>query len=349
MAIATAGRADDASRMRGALRMETVSAADAWLEMASLGAVDQLRQRTLRRVATFESGRFRHAVSRARTTGVARGVTATTLPIVVVATSNSGADVSTLVFIALLAAGVMGNAERLGTAAEAGIVAEQANERLASVAREETLERTRGSYVRATFDRRGLTVSDYCLPETPTRSERQIEFYVASGHTLIVTGASGSGKTTILNAIGAALRDPSVESANRVVTAVLADDYVFTGTVATNVRLANPSASDEDIKDLLASTLLDRAGLDPSTKIGVGGRSLSGGEQRRLHIARALATQPDVLLIDEPTSGLDSDTGRQVLVAMRRRMPHAVLVLSMHELPSDPGCLGSAWATRSLD
>jgi ATP-binding cassette subfamily C protein CydC len=95
--------------------------------------------------------------------------------------------------------------------------------------------------------------------------------------------------------------------------------------------------------------LLDRSGLDPHTKIGDDGRNLSGGEQRRVHIARALATQPDVLLIDEPTTGLDSSTGSHVLVALRRRLPHAVLVLAMHDLPADPDALGSTSSTVSLD
>jgi ATP-binding cassette subfamily C protein CydC len=349
LAIATAGRADDASRMRGALRMELVTAADAWPEMASLGVAGHLRLHTLRLVASFEGGQFRQALIRAWTTAVARSVTAATLVIVVVSTSMSGADVSALVFVALLATGVMSNAERLCAAAEAELLAQRADGRLASVGRGRTSEPTRSGSVRATYDGRGLKVSDHLLPETPTRSERQIEFNVVPGHTLVVIGASGSGKTTLMNAIEAALRDPTRQPANATVTAVLAQDYVFTGTVTSNIRLADATASEDDVKDLLAWMSLDRAGLDPGTKVGIGGRGLSGGEQRRLHIARALATRPDVLLVDEPMSGLDSDTGGQVLVAIRRRRPHAVLVLAMHELPVDPDCLGSAWSTLSLD
>jgi ATP-binding cassette subfamily C protein CydC len=187
------------------------------------------------------------------------------------------------------------------------------------------------------------------LPDTPTRNRRQIEFAVAAGHTVIVTGASGSGKTTLLNAVAAALRRPAIQAAPCVVTAVLADDYLFTGTVSTNIHLANPTAGEDDITDLLASMRLDQCRLDPESEIGVGGRNLSGGEQRRLHIARALATKPDVLLIDEPTTGLDSITGHHVLVALRRRLPDAVLVLAMHEPPADPEVLGTASSTVSLD
>jgi ATP-binding cassette subfamily C protein CydC len=192
-------------------------------------------------------------------------------------------------------------------------------------------------------------VSGYRLPTTTTRHGRQLGFAVAAGHTLIVTGASGGGKTTLLNAIAAALRQQATNPASGVVTAVLADDYLFTGTVGTNIRLANSTAADDDIQDLLTCMQLDRCGLVPDTEVGVGGRNLSGGEQRRLSIARALATNPGVLLIDEPTTGLDAGTGDHVLAALRRRLPDAVLVLAMHSLPAVPDVLGRGWSTVSLD
>lgn len=224
----------------------------------------------------------------------------------------------------------------------------QADERLDSVGSGRPPGLSPGPTVRAAYDGHGLGVSHYWLPETPSRAARQIELTVPAGQTLVVTGASGSGKTTLLGATATALREPA-RPAPGVATAVLADDYLFTGTVATNIRLGDPTASDDDIRDLLTSMLLDQSGLHPGTTIGVGGRSLSGGEQRRLHIARALATRPDVLLVDEPTTGLDVSTGTHVLMAIRRRVPHAVLVLAMHALPVDPDALGAAWSTVSLD
>jgi len=341
LAIGSGRQANDASRARGALRNEFVVAVEAWTEMASLGAADQLARRTLQHVDTFEKSRLRQASTRATSVGVTHAVTAAALLLAVVLTSSAGASVATLVFVVLLAAGMMVNAERLVAAAEAQLASHLADERLNSAGRE-----PRGTPTsRAAYDQDGLRVS-HCLPETPMRSGRRIDFAIAGGETLVLTGASGSGKTTLLNAIDTNLRRQGTQG---VVTAVLADDYLFTGTVSSNMRLANPRATDVQIRDLLGSITLDRAGLDPTTRIGVDGRGLSGGEQRRLHIARALATQPDVLLIDEPTIGLDANTANQVLTAIRDRLPNAALVLAMHELPQDRRTLGSTWSTVSLD
>jgi ATP-binding cassette, subfamily C, bacterial CydC len=187
-------------------------------------------------------------------------------------------------------------------------------------------------------------VGAYLLPGRPAR---HLGFTVTAGQTLVVTGASGSGKTTLLNAIAAALGQPGKHPGT--VTSVLADDYLFTGTVASNIRLASPLSSDRDIDDLLAALLLDRGGIRPATPAGAGGRGLSGGEQRRLHIARALATSPDVLLIDEPVTSLDAVTASQALAAARQRLPRAVLILAMHALPADTSVLGPDWTAMPLD
>jgi ATP-binding cassette subfamily C protein CydC len=349
LAFLNARRVDDGSHSRSALRAELVTAVDAWTEMASLGAADRLAHRTMDRLHAFEDRRYRSAVRTAWALGGARAVAALALLLTLVTVAGRGADVVTLAFLTLVVAGVLGSAERLVAAAESARSAKRADQRLASVERHETRPPGRTSNPLVTYDRCGLTVSNYVLPATPTRNARIIEFSVTAGQTLVVNGASGSGKTTLLRAITIALQRPAGPPGPGVVTAVLADDYLFTGTVADNIRLANPAATDQDVSDVLAGMLLDRGGLDPGTRIGVEGRDLSGGEQRRLHIARALATRPDLLLVDEPTTGLDSETANWVLAEIRRRLPHALLVLAMHEPGADPQAVGTAWSTVSLD
>jgi ATP-binding cassette subfamily C protein CydC len=340
LAIFRPRRTDDAGSLRNLLRTELVTAVGAWTEMASLGAADRLADRTAHRLAAFEDDRFHRDVAAARTQAAGRAAAAAVVLLSIALAARGGATVSALVFLALLTAGVLANADHLVAAIEARAGSRRAAARLADVGDEN--RRGRPPIAQASYDPRGLTVSGYWLPSTPTRDRRQLDFAVAAGHTMVVTGASGSGKTTLLNAIATA-------AGSGVVTSVLADDYLFTGTVAGNIRLADPTADAGELTDLLADLELDLSGLDPETEIGIGGRSLSGGEQRRVHIARALATRPDVLLIDEPTTGLDSVTGNHVLAALRRRLPAAVLVLAMHEPPTTPDGLGAGWSALSLD
>ncbi len=344
LAASAASRMDDTSRTRGLLRTELVSAIEAWPEMASLGATDELGLRTMRRLEAFEGRRNSHQTTTAGALCGARAMTAIALPLTVLFTARAGGSVATMVFVALLTAGLMANAERLVNAAGAWVQSFHADAHLASAIEVEHHRPEVAKTFRATYDGTRLAISGYRLPERPLRDAREIGFTVAAGRTLVISGASGSGKTTLLTAIGARLRQ---QPAPGVVAAVLADDYLFTGTVASNFRLAKPTATDAEIRQLLSDLGLDH--IDPQTPVGVGGRRLSGGEQRRLHLARALTGQPDVLLIDEPTTGLDTSTATYVLAAIRRRLPRAVVVLAMHETPADLQLRASVSTRLSLD
>jgi ABC-type transport system involved in cytochrome bd biosynthesis fused ATPase/permease subunit len=168
---------------------------------------------------------------------------------------------------------------------------------------------------------------------------------------VLLTGASGTGKSTILRAIsgqpadGIRVQLAGVETANidherlaEHVTLVAQDAHVFDGTVRENLRLADPAAREPELWTVLAAAALDdtiaafRAGLD--TPVGPDGASLSGGQRRRLSVAQGLLRHADVLLLDEPTEGLDAPAAARLLAGVREFDPHAALVIALHDRQS---------------
>jgi ATP-binding cassette subfamily C protein CydC len=161
-----------------------------------------------------------------------------------------------------------------------------------------------------------------------------LSLYTSPGQTVVLSGRSGAGKTSLLSALSGQILPKSgrVQVSGRVVR-LPQHPYVFRGTVAENLRLADPSASDERMQEVLVMVGLDDI-LGPSAlnrDIGSGGRALSGGQMRRLSIAQSLLVRPDVLLADEPTEGLDATAARELLLAIRLSDPWLTLVLALHD------------------
>lgn len=174
-----------------------------------------------------------------------------------------------------------------------------------------------------------------------------LNFAVSPGQTLALAGPSGSGKSTVLLIVAGLLRP--TEGHIRLGTLDLglwAEDplrdqlvlvpqraALMAGSIRQALTLAAPAATDADLWDALAAVALDevvnaKGGLDFA--LGPQGAGLSGGEARRLVLARALLRRPAVLLLDEPSEGLDDATAARVLTGIRRFLPDAAILTASH-------------------
>ncbi|MFG2182841.1 thiol reductant ABC exporter subunit CydD [Streptomyces abikoensis] len=181
---------------------------------------------------------------------------------------------------------------------------------------------------------------------TPSLAETSFE--VRPGETVAVTGPSGVGKTTLLNVLlglerptsgrvfvdGADLASLSPESWRDQVAWVPQRPHLFAGTIAENVRLARPGATDAQVREALrAAGALEFVSMLPQgtdTRLGEDGSGLSAGQRQRLALARAFLADRPVLLLDEPTAALDGGTEAAVVEAVRRLSAGRTVVLVVH-------------------
>lgn len=157
--------------------------------------------------------------------------------------------------------------------------------------------------------------------------QRDLDLEVRPGDRVALTGASGIGKTTVA-ATAMGLIPPlagTLERGGRV--GYLAQDaHIFATSVAENVRIGNKDASDEEVAAALAGAGLP---LDPDRVVGEDGATLSGGERRRLALARLLVADRDLWILDEPTEHLDQATAEAIMADVwQASRGRAVLVIT---------------------
>jgi ABC-type multidrug transport system fused ATPase/permease subunit len=179
-------------------------------------------------------------------------------------------------------------------------------------------------------------------------SIRTIEFRVGRAQPLVIRGPSGSGKTTIANlACGLYQPDDGIvcyfgQSGARYdasrwaarISYVTQDVMLFQASVRDNIRQENTEISDAELWSILEKVgavgfVRERGGLDAI--LVEGGRSLSGGERRRLALARALAARPDILIFDEIMSGLDSELKVAIGMLMETLSASLVVIAITHD------------------
>ncbi|MEV4379349.1 ABC transporter ATP-binding protein [Streptosporangium sp. NPDC049644] len=172
-----------------------------------------------------------------------------------------------------------------------------------------------------------------------------ISFRVAAGQTTAVIGSTGSGKTTLVSLVprlfdatsgtvsvnGVDVRDLDPQVLWSRIGLVPQKPYLFSGTVASNLRYGNPDAGDEELWEALevaqARDFVEAMPEGLEAPITQGGTNVSGGQRQRLSIARALVSKPEIYLFDDSFSALDLATDARLRAALRPHTAEAAVII----------------------
>lgn len=190
-----------------------------------------------------------------------------------------------------------------------------------------------------------LRNAEFKFPGAEQPVLRDINVKVGPGETLAIIGSTGSGKTALLNLIarlfdvtggevligGVDVRDLDTRMLERLIGFVPQKPYLFSGTIASNVRFGNPDATDADVWEALevaqARDFVEAKPDQLDSPIAQGGTNVSGGQRQRLAIARALAHKPEIYIFDDSFSALDLATDARLRAALAPVTAEAVTVI----------------------
>ena len=177
-----------------------------------------------------------------------------------------------------------------------------------------------------------------------------VSFEVRPGEKLALVGATGAGKTTIISLLsrfyevgdgqilvdGIDVRDYDLQGLRRSIGVVLQDVFLFSGSVAENIRLGNARILNPEVEHAAetvhASSFIHRLAHRYRTEIGERGSSLSVGQKQLLAFARALAYDPKILVLDEATSSIDTETELLIRDALEKLMAGRTSIIIAHRL-----------------
>lgn len=196
-----------------------------------------------------------------------------------------------------------------------------------------------------------LTMHNICFtyPTQPMQVINHVDLTIEAGQHIALLGKTGCGKSTLLQLINRAfdpthgtirlnnlpIADYDEATLRSMMSVVPQRVHVFSHTLRENLLMAKEQATDEELKHVLQQVGLGQLlendeGLN--AWMGDGGRQLSGGEQRRLGLARALLHNAPLVLLDEPTEGLDADTEQQILALLHQHCQGKAVLMITHRL-----------------
>ena len=179
---------------------------------------------------------------------------------------------------------------------------------------------------------------------------KDVSFTVKPGERLAIVGATGSGKTTIINLLcrfydiqrgriridGVDIKEWNVEALRRRVGVVQQDVFLFSGDIGANIRLRNREISEQKVeqaaRDVNADRFISRLPGEYGHAVTEMGGTLSGGQRQLLAFARAIAFDPDVLVLDEATSSVDTETEAWIQDAVGRLMRSRTSIVIAHRI-----------------
>ena len=179
---------------------------------------------------------------------------------------------------------------------------------------------------------------------------KNVSFHAMPGQIVALVGPTGAGKTTMVNVLGRFydiqggsiridgedIKDVTSQSLRKQLGTVLQDNFLFADTVMENIRYGNPKATDEDCikaaKLANADQWITRMQNGYSTALTERGNNLSQGQRQLLAIARAVVTNPKILILDEATSNVDTRTEIRIQEALLRLMENRTSFVIAHRL-----------------
>lgn len=181
---------------------------------------------------------------------------------------------------------------------------------------------------------------------------KDIYFHIKRGETIGIVGKTGSGKTTLLKLLlrefdvqdgdilfgGRSIKDYKLSRLREAIGYVPQDHVIFSATVKENIAFAVPDAADEKIYEAAkAANIHDDIMSFPDryeTMAGERGVSLSGGQKQRISIARALLSDPEILIMDDALSAVDARTEEKILKSLREKRKNRTTIITSHRLSS---------------